>query len=119
MGENDMTRSPLNAVVVGFDGSTGSGHALEWGAREAERRHRQLQIIHVWQPPPMLTGGFGTPVMPDSEAILEAAVTLVDKVAPDVTVTTQALPSPGSVVAVAQSSGRRLWAGATMSHGLC
>lgn len=89
-----MTRPPHNAVVVGFDGSTGSTQALDWGAREADRRGLRLHVVHVWQPPPMLSAGFGTPTMPDSEAILVDAAMRVGNVAPQLTVSTQAVPAP-------------------------
>src|SRR5690349_2247673 len=94
LGAREMTRPPHNAVVVGFDGSTGSTDALDWGAREADRRGLRLHVVHVWQPPPMLSAGFGTPTMPDSEAILVDAAMRVGNVAPQLTVSTQAVPAP-------------------------
>ena len=52
-----LTSSLLDAVVVGFDGSTGSEQALAWAAREARRRGRRLHVIHVWLPPPLVPAG--------------------------------------------------------------
>ena len=89
-----MTASLLDAVVVGFDGSTGSEKALSWAAREARRRGRRLHVIHVWLPPPLVPVGLLFPHMPDSEAILDDAVARAGSIWPDGTVTAQALPGP-------------------------
>ena len=89
-----MTASLLDAVVVGFDGSTGSEKALSWAAREARRRGRRLHVIHVWLPPPLVPVGLSFPHMPDSEAILDDAVARAGSIWPDGTVTAQALPGP-------------------------
>ena len=48
----------------------------------------------MWQPLSMLSSGFGTSTMPDSELILDEAVAQVDKISPHVDVTTRALPAP-------------------------
>ena len=89
-----LTSSLLDAVVVGFDGSTGSEQALAWAAREARRRGRRLHVIHVWLPPPLVPAGLSFPHMPDSEAILDDAVARAGSIWPDGTVTAQALPGP-------------------------
>jgi len=34
-------------VVVGVDGSTSALHAVRWAAREAERRHAPLRLVHA------------------------------------------------------------------------
>ena len=34
-------------IVVGYDGSKSSQHALDWAAAEATARDRVLQIVHV------------------------------------------------------------------------
>jgi nucleotide-binding universal stress UspA family protein len=87
-----MTRSALNAVVVGFDGSSSSERALEWAAEEARCRSLRLHVIHVWQPPPILATGFAVPAMPDSEMVLQDALVRAAKVAPDIHMTTRAMP---------------------------
>ncbi|MEP6631871.1 MAG: universal stress protein [Lapillicoccus sp.] len=89
-----MTRSLLDTVVVGFDGSPGSAHALVWAAADASRRGLRLHVIHVWQPPPLIPSGFPPAAMPDSEAILHDAVTRVRLVAPQLRVRTESLPAP-------------------------
>ena len=89
-----MTHSVQNAVVVGYDGSSAGERALTWAAGEARQRDLRLHVIHVWSPP-MLPAGFPPPTMPDSEVILEDAVTSAARVAPNTLVTTQA--SPGDV----------------------
>jgi nucleotide-binding universal stress UspA family protein len=38
-------------VVVGVDGSPDSRAALAWAAREAQRRHAQLRLVHGYLPP--------------------------------------------------------------------
>jgi nucleotide-binding universal stress UspA family protein len=40
--------TPRRAVVVGVDGSTNSGEALDWATEEADRRGLQLHIIHAF-----------------------------------------------------------------------
>lgn len=44
MNENTI---PTGAVVVGFDGSTSSGQAVDWAARQAVREHRPLVLLHA------------------------------------------------------------------------
>ena len=95
-----MTRSPTNAVVVGFDGSSAGERALEWAAEEARNRDLRLHVIHVWQPPPMLPAGFSPPSMPDSEVILQDALARAATIAPDVQVTTQAVPGEVAIAFV-------------------
>ena len=87
-------RSLLDTVVVGFDGSTGSRHALDWGGEDARRRGRRLHVIHVWLPPPLVAAGLSFPSMPDSQAILDDAVAQATTSWPEVVVTTQSLPGP-------------------------
>jgi nucleotide-binding universal stress UspA family protein len=90
-----MTQSALNAIVVGYDGSSAGERALKWAADEARQRNLRLHVIHVWPPPAMLPAGFSPPPMPDSEVILQDAVTRAAAVAPNIPITTQA--SPGEV----------------------
>jgi nucleotide-binding universal stress UspA family protein len=41
------TPAPPKAVVVGYDGSTGSDLALEWAVAEARRTARPLHLVHA------------------------------------------------------------------------
>lgn len=41
---------PSTRVVVGVDGSSGSTAAVRWAADEAELRHVDLRLLHVWEP---------------------------------------------------------------------
>ena len=45
LGEGPSTR-----VVAGVDGSSGALPAVRWAADEAERRHVDLRLLHVWEP---------------------------------------------------------------------
>ncbi|MEO6087044.1 MAG: universal stress protein [Umezawaea sp.] len=40
------------AVVVGVDGSRSALDAVTWAAREAQRRHRRLLVVHAQLPLP-------------------------------------------------------------------
>ena len=40
-------------IVVGYDGSPGSGDALRWAAREAKDRHTTLTVCLAWTPDQM------------------------------------------------------------------
>lgn len=42
-------------VVVGVDGSSSALEAVRWAAREAERRRTDLRLVHVRQPPSVLS----------------------------------------------------------------
>jgi nucleotide-binding universal stress UspA family protein len=41
---------PSRRVVAGVDGSGGALPAVRWAADEAERRHVDLRLLHVWEP---------------------------------------------------------------------
>ena len=38
---------PADLVVVGVDGSLGSGDAVDWAAQQAARRHATLRLVHA------------------------------------------------------------------------
>ena len=40
---------PSGAVVVGVDGSTSALQAIDWAARQAEREHRPLVLLHAFR----------------------------------------------------------------------
>ncbi len=99
-----MTRSLVDTVVVGFDGSAGGTHALEWAAQDAQLRGLRLHVIHVWQPPPILHPGFPTPAMPDTTGILDEAMARVGAVAPELRVRIESLPGPAALALVDAST---------------
>src|SRR3954471_14449328 len=54
-----MINPAARPVVVGVDGSTDSQVAAEWAAREADRRHVALRLVHAHLPPaPYVTLGY-------------------------------------------------------------
>lgn len=56
-------------VVVGFDGSQSSEHALAYGAGLARRQHTRLVVVYVRSTGTMLPSGFGAlDVLPDAIA---------------------------------------------------
>jgi len=74
-------------VVVGVDGSEASLHAVEWAAREAERRKSPLRIVSVPEMPPRMREEPGTPTVSTSlteyaERTLESALTRSKELAP-------------------------------------
>src|SRR5690242_5403835 len=42
-----MTNETPRPVVAGVDGSVASRLAAEWAAREAQRRHARLRLVHA------------------------------------------------------------------------
>ncbi|WP_121251442.1 universal stress protein [Nocardioides ferulae] len=43
----ETSQIPAGAVVVGVDGSSGSRHALEWAAAQAQLENRPLVLVHA------------------------------------------------------------------------
>jgi nucleotide-binding universal stress UspA family protein len=82
-------------VLVGVDGSTTSGRALDWAVREAARRGATLRVLHVAYVPVVSTpfvGGVYYPTVDEVDAIarpvLDAAVDRAARVDPTVHVRT-------------------------------
>ncbi len=70
-------------VVVGIDGSERSLNALRWAAAESRSRDADLDVVHAWRLPPMMTA---TPVMsvfPDLSALEEDGRTILDRALAD------------------------------------
>lgn len=64
-------------VVVGVDGSARSTTALRWAAAEARARDADLEVVHAWRPPLVLT----PPVLssyPDSSVLEQAGRAVLD-----------------------------------------
>jgi nucleotide-binding universal stress UspA family protein len=92
-----MTAKP---VVVGVDGSEESLRAVEWGAREAQRRRAPLRIVSVAAMPPRMRAHHGA-TQTVADALQEVSVRAVSEataragaVAPDLLVDTGVLSGP-------------------------
>lgn len=57
-----MSTSEKPLVVVGVDGSPGSGHAVDWAAGEAHRRGARLELLYAEVPAPPVVGLEPAPV---------------------------------------------------------
>lgn len=67
-------------IVIGYDGSTGAGHALEWGLRLARRRRAPVRIVHAFEPSMYaigLGGGYAAASVDDLRAATEREVVAV------------------------------------------
>jgi nucleotide-binding universal stress UspA family protein len=61
----------MSGIIVGIDGSSHSGRALEWAINEAAIRHAPLTVLAVEQ---AITGFWGAPVIyPGDEDLTEHA----------------------------------------------
>ncbi len=80
---------PQRAVVVGVDGSECALRAVEWAAREAERRGAPLRIVHaapyLGRPSP---DGTPSPELPHARRIAAKAFTVARHAAPRTDATT-------------------------------
>jgi len=100
-------------VVVGVDGSEGSQRALEWAAREAERRKSPLLVVSVpAMPARMHAEERGTPTVATSlqeyaEHAIESAVTRSKEIAPGL-VTTGELLSGAPALAITEAGSGAL-----------
>jgi nucleotide-binding universal stress UspA family protein len=97
-------------VVVGVDGSTGAGLALDWAIGEARRTGSPLEVVASW----VFTGSAGWVFTVDA-GVLEAATEVADqavvhvaRVAPEVRVHGQVRKDPPAVALVDASRGAGL-----------
>lgn len=110
-------------VVVGVDGSEGSLRAVEWAAREAERRKAPLRIVTVAAMPPRMQAE--APPQPGEPAnvaeelrgfsaqALGAAVTRAEEIAPGLLIDTDMLTgAPADAITQAGSGAQLLVVGA-------
>jgi nucleotide-binding universal stress UspA family protein len=89
-----MARSSTFGIVVGFDGSWSSRQALRWAAQEAQLRQLPLHLVHVWEPPPLVTSwdtSDGEVNQYDSEPLLDDATAAAHELSPGVTVSRSAV----------------------------
>jgi nucleotide-binding universal stress UspA family protein len=105
-------------VVVGVDGSEGSLEAVEWAAKEAERRKAPLRIVTVAAMPPRMQSeapplpGEPTNVADElrgfSARALGAAVTRAEEVAPGLLIDTDLLTGAPADAITDSGSGAQL-----------
>ncbi|MFC0432007.1 universal stress protein [Kutzneria buriramensis] len=83
-------------IVAGVDGSESALDAVRWAADEAARRRMSLRLVHAVEVSTIAYGGaFGLPkdffeaLRQSGRAYLDAAVSAVGKLHPDLTVTTE------------------------------
>jgi len=102
-GGTQSTREPV--VLVGVDGSTTSGRALDWAVREAARRGAVLRVVHVAYVPVVATpfvGGVYYPTVEEVDAIgrpiLDAAGDRAARLDPTVRVLSTLRSGPPSEV---------------------
>ncbi len=90
---------PSGAVVVGVDGSTSALQAIDWAARQAEREHRPLVLLHAFRALDTQAnlwlvragadvGQILGQVESEARALVEEVASLVRESHPDLTVTT-------------------------------
>ena len=99
-------------VVVGVDGSEPSLRAVDWAAREAERRKAPLRIVSVPAMPPRMRPGHERTVASEIEAsyarALAAALSRSKQAAPDLLIDTDLLSGPPAVAIAESGSGAQL-----------
>jgi nucleotide-binding universal stress UspA family protein len=107
-------------IVVGYDGSPDSVHALEWAAREAETNGAHLELIATWQWP----SGLGWSVIPngynpadDGATTLDAAVENFHVSHPNVTVSVRIIEGSAATTLVDASRRADLVVVGTRGHG--
>ena len=78
LGQMLTKGAAVGEIVVGVDGSEGSGRALDWAAAEARLRGETLTVVHAWDIPAAIAA---TTVLPHAQSwtILEAAADAVLK----------------------------------------
>ncbi|MDV6014220.1 universal stress protein [Haloechinothrix sp. LS1_15] len=110
---NDTTTR--QAIVVGVDGSDSAWCAARWAAREAERHHVPLELVHVCYVPPVL-GRYPAPLserydealVESGQAWLDLAAAEVREEAPGVEVDTSIHMGPVAGTLIEHSRGARL-----------
>jgi nucleotide-binding universal stress UspA family protein len=98
-------------IVAGVDGSEGCLRAVEWAAREAERRKSPLRIVSVPAMPPRMHPGHD-PVETVADELrdfsvraLGAAVTRCEEIAPGLLIDTDLLSGPPAQAITNAGSG--------------
>jgi len=92
-------------IVVGVDGSSSSGRAIDWAIAEAQRTGDSLRLVSAWMFPMALGYAFTTTVHEVHDVAqdrVDRAAAHVADVAPEITVTgetTEQSPGPALVAA--------------------
>lgn len=106
-------------IVVGLNGSAGSGLALRWAAEEARLRSAPLRIVHTWEIPSSeaVASGAAFRAATQQEA-LERATTWVEIAlgTPDAPGTLEVTEGPAAAVLVARSRRAALLVIGTQAH---
>ena len=79
-GYRDRVHDGFARIVVGYDGSTEAGLALQRGAAIARREDDELQVVSVTTPPTAAPGAFAGPIpptLPDARAVVVRGVKAV------------------------------------------
>jgi nucleotide-binding universal stress UspA family protein len=112
-------------IVVGYDGSKGAKHAVEFAAAEAAAHHARLRIVSVWNAatlPVAAMSGVALPIVAADRARLAAqrldeAAAIAGNIAPGIDIVTVALEgNPGVELARATENSRLLVVGCR-GHG--
>jgi nucleotide-binding universal stress UspA family protein len=74
----EAAMSTARRVVVGVDGSADAALALEEAAKEAVMRHAQLEVVHVWHPPYVVSPVGAIAVLSEQGAMHDAAASLLE-----------------------------------------
>jgi nucleotide-binding universal stress UspA family protein len=108
-----MTTKP---VIVGTDGSAEALRAVEWAAKEAERRRASLRIVCTAELLPRMVGPLGLDDVGNvADTITQAAVRALNAAAkwaadisPDVLIDTELLTGPAAVAVADCGAGAQL-----------
>jgi nucleotide-binding universal stress UspA family protein len=100
-------------IVVGADDTVSSGAAVDWAAREAQRRRVPLRIVHAFdqdrQDPRLKAGVEHTGVARQlAEAVAATAFDRARQIAPDITIETDVVVGPAVPRLLEASSGAEL-----------
>ena len=110
------TGADTGPIVVGVDGSAVSKVAIDWAARDAALKGRDLKLVHVLNPPVVMA--FPEVPMPpgylewqegEGRKILEAAAAAAADAAPDVTTTHEMVSGSSIPTLVEQSKGAHMF----------
>lgn len=100
----------MNTIVVGYDGSEASKHAVTWAAREAVLHDRPLRIVHSLQrwlyemPAEASNAQVGAFAREEAARMLEEATTHATKAAVDVSVSTEIVPGDARPVLIQEAN---------------